>query len=105
MSQENGHRAHLWTCPLCSGRFHNGWKRHRHGKSCNAQVNQARFEQAEPLTEGSATEQGADKDSREDMDCEEDEDIRPWWQADATTDEEDGKGSTSLRSGGVGANQ
>jgi len=100
MSQENGLTAHLWTCPLCSGKFHNGWKRHRHVKSCNAQLFNARLEQAEPLTEGSATEQGQDMASREDMECEED-----YFQSDATTDEEDGEGSTSLRSGGVGANQ
>lgn len=105
MSQETEHRAHLWTCPLCSGRFLCGWKRHRHVKSCNAQLYQARLEQAEPLTEGTATEQGEAKAPGEDMDCEEDEDIRQSWQADATTDEEDSEGSTSLRSGGVGANQ
>ena len=70
-------------------------------KSCNAQLYNARFEQAEPLTEGSATEQGEEKDPREDMDCEDDVDFH----SDGTTDEEDGEGSTSLRSGGVGANQ
>ena len=101
MSQEKGLTAHLWTCPLCSGSFHNGWKRHRHGKSCNALLYNARFEQAEPLTEGSATEQGEEKAPREDMDCEDDVDFH----SDATTDEEDGEGSPSLRSGGVGANQ
>jgi hypothetical protein len=53
------------------------------------------------LTEESATEQGEEKAPRENMDCEDDVDFH----SDGTTDEEDGEGSPSLRSGGVGANQ
>ena len=100
MSQEDRLPAHLWTCPLCGGKFQKGWKRHGHVKSCNAQLHNALLEQTDPLTEVSATAQGQEKASREDMECEEDD-----FHSDATTDEEDGEASPRRRSSAVGANK
>jgi hypothetical protein len=68
-------------------------------KSCNAQLYNALLEEAEPLTEEAAMEQGQEKATREDMECEEDD-----FHSDSTTEEEDGEGSTTLRSSGGGAN-
>ena len=91
MSQEAGLTAHLWTCPLCSGKFHNGWKRHRHVKTCNARIYNSLFEQAEPWTKGSATGQEDETAPRDDMKREDNE-----GHSHATTDEIDGQEFTSL---------
>ena len=91
MSQEAGLTAHLWTCPLCSGKFHNGWKRHRHVKTCNARLYNSLFEQAEPWTKGSATGQEDETAPRDDMKREDNE-----GHSHATTDEIDGQEFTSL---------
>ena len=53
-TEENSPKAHLWTCPLCTGQFMKGWKRHMHVQRCNAHLHNPTLEQTESFAEATA---------------------------------------------------